>query len=219
MAEPSGQTGRLQECLDRLRAGDGAAREELLRHSCDQLTRLTRKMLRDYPGVHRWEQTDDVRQNAQVRLWRALQEVTPRSLAEFFRLAALQVRRELIDLARQYFGPEGCGAHHASHGPHSDAANTPPHLDPGDVTHEPARLAAWTEFHRQVEALPEVDREVFDLLWYQELTQAEAATVLAISERTLRRRWRVARVKVYAALKGGPLVPGAPGNKGDADDV
>ena len=64
-----------------------------------------------------------------------------------------------------------------------------------DLTHEPSRLAVWTEFHRQVADLPEEDREVFDLLWYQGLTQAEAAAVLGISERTVSRRWISARLE------------------------
>ena len=44
-----------------------------------------------------------------------------------------------------------------------------------DTTHDPDRLAAWTDFHREVEALPAEEREVFDLLFYQGLSQAEAA--------------------------------------------
>jgi signal transduction histidine kinase len=34
--------------------------------------------------------------------------------------------------------------------------------------------------------LPEPEREVFDLLWYEELSQSEAAVVLDVSERTMR---------------------------------
>ena len=39
----------------------------------ERLTRLTHNMLKDYPGVHRWEETDDILQNATLRLcgpWR-----------------------------------------------------------------------------------------------------------------------------------------------------
>ena len=44
----------------------------------------------------------------------ALNDVKPALLRDFYRLAAVQVRRELIDLARHYYGPQGHGAHHAS---------------------------------------------------------------------------------------------------------
>src|SRR5262245_57434375 len=102
----------LQACIDRLAAGDETARDELLGGTCQQLERLTRKMLRDYPGVRRWEQTGDVLQNASLRLCRALQQVKPPTLRDYYRLAALQIRRELTDLARHYYGPQGGGANH-----------------------------------------------------------------------------------------------------------
>ena len=64
--------------------------------------------------MHRWEQTDDVVQNALVRLRRALETTSPESVRSFVNLAAVQIRRELIDLARHYHGPNGMGAHHES---------------------------------------------------------------------------------------------------------
>src|SRR5947199_210870 len=81
----------VQELIERLKAGDPSAREALIAGTSERLHRLTRKMLRDYPGVQRWEQTDDVRQNATMRLYRALAEVTPPTARDFFRLAAAQV--------------------------------------------------------------------------------------------------------------------------------
>src|SRR5436305_5872475 len=108
------QSALIQGWIDRLKQGDESARSELLRCASERLTRLTRKMLRDFPGVHRWEQTDDVLQNANLRLYSALKAVTPPSARDFFRLAALQIRRELLDMARRYAGPMGLGANHAS---------------------------------------------------------------------------------------------------------
>src|SRR5262245_64782591 len=96
----------LQGWLDRLRAGDDRAREQLLESSNERLARLARKLLRDSPGVRRWEQTDDVLQNALLRLDRALKAVVPPTSRDYFRLAAAMIRRELIDLARHHFGPE-----------------------------------------------------------------------------------------------------------------
>ena len=60
-------------------------------------------MLRqDFPRLKNWEETDDVLQNAALRLDRALGVVPVASAAEFFRLAATVIRRELLDLARHY---------------------------------------------------------------------------------------------------------------------
>lgn len=196
-------TVHLQRCLDRLREGDQAARQELVNAACQRLLRLTRKMLRAEGRLQRWEETDDVFQNAMLRLCRALENVTPGSLREFFRLAALQVRRELIDLARHYYGPRGLAARHQSKRRAKDVADTPrPAHDPGDTSHDPSRLAAWSEFHEQIAALPEDEREVFDLIWYHGLSHAEAAELLHVSTRTVERRWQTARLRLYEALNG-----------------
>jgi RNA polymerase sigma-70 factor (ECF subfamily) len=123
---------------------------------------------------------------------------------DFYRLAATQIRRELIDLARHYYGPQGAGAHHASHAPAgADTGDVKPLYEAADVSHDPDRLSAWTEFHQQAEALPEAEREVFDLLFYQGLAQEEAATLLGVDVRTVKRRWQKARLTLHAALGGG----------------
>lgn len=194
------ETTRLQHCLDRCNAGDAAARNDLLVAATERLTRLVRKMLRQNPRVRRWEETDDVFQNATLRLARALADVRPPTVRDLLRLAAATIRRELIDLARHYYGPQGAGQHEASprRGPNEEGL--PAALDPGDTTHEPGRLAEWTEFHQHVERLPDEEREVFDLLYYQALPQAEAAALLGVSERTLQRRWREARLRLQEAL-------------------
>src|SRR5688572_3766997 len=107
MGEGSSDSVQLQSWLDRLAHGDLGARDEMLRHFCARLERLARKMLYCYPAVRRWVETDDVLQNALMRLFRALQEVRPETVRDFFGLAAEQMRRELIDLARHFQGPQG----------------------------------------------------------------------------------------------------------------
>jgi RNA polymerase sigma-70 factor (ECF subfamily) len=196
-------TSVIQGCIDRLRGGDESARAALLDCAADRLARLARKMLGGYPGVARWEQTDDVAQNALIRLDRALRAVAPPTAREFFRLAAAQVRRELIDLARHYQGPRGLGAHHATRAGRGDSADgAATAAESPDTTHDPGRLAAWAEFHAAVAALGEADRELFDLLWYQGLTQAETAALLGVTERTVNGRWLAARVRLGDTLGG-----------------
>jgi RNA polymerase sigma-70 factor (ECF subfamily) len=65
-----------------------------------------------------------------------------------------------------------------------------------------ASLAWWTEFHEKAAALPPEEREVFGLLWYQGLSQADAAKLLAVSPRTLKRRWHKARILLFEAMGG-----------------
>jgi RNA polymerase sigma factor (sigma-70 family) len=203
MVDATHSSTQIQLRLDRLRAGDGTARDELLRIASERLNRLARKMIRGFPGVRRWEQTDDVLQNAALRLWRSLDTVKPESVRSFISLAAVQIRRELIDLARHYDGPEGPGRHHHLRRIESDGSGDPlGPPDPGTDTDDPVRLVDWTEFHDQVEALPGAAKEMFDLLWYQGLPQAEAAAVLGVTERVVRYRWRAARLELHERLGG-----------------
>jgi RNA polymerase sigma-70 factor (ECF subfamily) len=116
MAEPIGHTAKLQHWLDQLRAGDRQARNELLAHAGERLQHLTRKMLRRFPRLRRWEQTDDVVQDATLRLHRSLADVYPESARHFYNLAALQIRRALLDLSKHHFGPLGQAAKHHTEG-------------------------------------------------------------------------------------------------------
>jgi RNA polymerase sigma factor (sigma-70 family) len=201
MADQPPLTVQLQGWLARMQAGDASARDELLGHVCERLRRLTRKMLKGFPGVKRYAETDDVLQNALMRLLRALKDVQPASTRAFLNLAATQIRRELIDLARHFFGPQGSGAHHASDaGPGESSAERP--LERGDATLDPSALAEWREFHEQIERLPDDQREAVNLLFYQELPQADAAALLGVSVRTLQRRWQGALLTLHEALKG-----------------
>jgi RNA polymerase sigma factor (sigma-70 family) len=193
-------TTAIQGCIDRLRVGDDSARAALLDCAADRLARLARKMLKGYPGVARWEQTDDVAHNAVIRLDRALREVAPPTARDFFRLAAAQVRRESIDLARHYQGPQGIGAHHATRLSRGDSADGVAMA--AETTFDPGRLGAWAEFHAAVAAMGAADRELFDVLWCQGLTQAVAAVVLGVTERTVHSRWLAARVRLGDALVG-----------------
>jgi RNA polymerase sigma-70 factor (ECF subfamily) len=193
---PENQTVLLQRCLDRWHAGDEAARNELFQHACGRLLRLARKMRKAFPGLRNSDDTEDVLQNALIRLNRTLQQVTVHSLIDFFHLAALQIRRELLDLIKHH--ARACRRDRPPAGPRLNP-------EPSDDTHDPTRLALWTEFHRQVEALPEKEKEVVDLLWYQELTQAEAAALLKIDVRTVKLRWAKARMMLGQRLHGAIL--------------
>lgn len=186
--------------LERLAEGNSTARELLLVHATDRMRLLARKMLRDYPGVQRWEQTDDVVQNVLLRLNRALHDIRPVTVRCFLQLAALQVRRECIDLVRHYFGPHGLGANYATPAEAWSVRTRLP--DQPDLSGLPDLLASWSEFHSQIDALDPSERELFDLLWYQGLPQEGAADLLGVSLSTLKRRWQAARVRLYEALGG-----------------
>jgi RNA polymerase sigma-70 factor (ECF subfamily) len=141
MRESPANTVQLQALLDQAGQGNDQAYGELLSIASNRLHKLARKMLRDFPRLRRWEQTDDVFQTAAMRLHRSLSDVKPESVRQFFGLAATQIRRTLIDLARHHYGPEGHGAKHES------ATNS----EQNGETDTPETLASWAEFHEQVD--------------------------------------------------------------------
>ena len=196
---PEATDTQLQNLIELAASGQESARQALLDHACDRLLRLTRKMFHGYPNLRRWEQTDDVFQNSLIRLHRALAEVKVESVRHFFNLAAVQVRRELLDLAKHHFGPHGIGANHHTDGQPADEAGGSLH-GKDDEPNDPAK---WTEFHQHVEALPDEEKEVVNLLWYEGLTQDETAKLLGIALRTVKRRWHSARLKLYEVLRHG----------------
>ncbi|MFQ5730670.1 MAG: sigma-70 family RNA polymerase sigma factor [Planctomycetaceae bacterium] len=200
MPDSSVTESRVLQGLQRYAQGEVAVLDELIDYTGRRLRLLARRMLNEFSGVRRWEQTDDVLQSAMMRLLRALQDVQPTSVRDFLSLATLQIRRELLDLARHYFGPQGAGANHASWPAGDDPQAT--HVDRSDVTLEPSRLAEWREFHEQVQRLPGEQREVVSLLYYQGLTQAAAAAVLGVTVRTVQRRWQSALLALHRRLKG-----------------
>jgi RNA polymerase sigma-70 factor (ECF subfamily) len=204
------QIEKMQQCIDRLNRGDPKARAELMSLARKRLESLTRRMLRSYPRLKRWDETMDVFQSSAIRLCRALYGVKPTSVQHFFRIAAVHIRHELIDRSRHYFGAQGMGSHHATPVPLSPnsplAEPLPPVFETASTNHEPGQLADWTELHRRIQELPEEDREMWDLLWYHGLTQADAAKLLGVSERTIIRRWQQARDRLVECLGG--MLPG-----------
>lgn len=195
---------RLAELLCAANRGDTNARQALIAYACDRLRRLARRMFRDYPRLRRWEETDDVFQAAMFRLYRSLGEAQPSSTRHFFNLAALQIRRTLLDLARRHFGPEGHAANHYTDGLGLAADDAGGPLHSVDAAgEETMALNRWTAFHEAIDNLTDQHREMFDLLWYQGLEQEEAARLLGVSIRTVKRRWQSARLALHAALHEG----------------
>jgi RNA polymerase sigma-70 factor (ECF subfamily) len=201
MADDSSHASRLRDCLDRLRAGDLSARDALIEYSWQRLDALTHRLLQTYPQVRRWEDTSDVRQNAAQRLYRALAEVPPDSVEKLMGLAALCIRRELLDLKRHYYGPQGSGAHHHTDVPGPQASDFGGTCAGNAQRPAPATFAIERlEIHELVSRLPDDERRVFELRYYLDCTHAEAAEVLNLAEITVRRRWQSARLLLHQAL-------------------
>ncbi len=191
----------VRHCLERHKAGDDSARHELLEFSMRRLRLLAHRILNDIPSVRRFDDTDDLLQNSVVRLWKYLAERQPETPVDYFRLAACLIRRELIDLSRRHFGQRHSAVVLESPSAASDnPVRLPGHRESHDDSLDPQKLSQWTEFHEYVEKLPEDDRSLFDLLWYQGLTMNEASELLEIPLRSLGRRWKSVRIRLYRDL-------------------
>jgi RNA polymerase sigma factor (sigma-70 family) len=199
MADPVAQTTMMVQWVDRMRAGDASARDELIRGFQGRLELLVRKMVGRDRRVGRWVEAEDVLQNALLRLLRALETVKPESTRAFFGLAAEQMRRELLDLARHYYGPEGEGANHESVAPHPDESRAG--LDPAAPEMNANDLERWGRFHEEVERLPVREREVVGLVFYHGWTQAQVAELFEVDVRTARRWWELALVRLHRVLE------------------
>ena len=191
--ETSDSISDLQSCLNRIRAGDAASRNELFERTAKRLEKLAHQMFAGFPLARTEADTGDLLQMAVVRLLRVLKEFVPETPADMMRLAALQMRRELIDLSRRIRqGPIDKPSldHSQRFEPQS-----------GQSTLNPVRLAEWTEFHEHASELPEDLGIVFDLIWYQGISQVEAASILNVHERTIQRRWRDARLMLQQRIE------------------
>jgi RNA polymerase sigma factor (sigma-70 family) len=189
-----GHTTDLENELRHLEEGHLESRRTIIEATCERLRRMAHRMLKKFPGVGRWSDTDDVLQNALIRLHRSLVIVRPESARKFYGLAAVELRRELLDLVRSYFGPEGLGTNHDSNGGKLAALVSD--------EKEPHTLVEWTEFHQQIEKLPDSEREVFGLIYYDGLTQTEVGKVLGLSLTTVKRRWQSARLILKESTDG-----------------
>jgi RNA polymerase sigma-70 factor (ECF subfamily) len=194
--DSSFNTVQLHDYLDRYRVGDREAADAFLRRVCGRLERLARGMLRGFPTVRRWADTDDVLQSALMRLLRTLQATQPENTRHFANLAALHIRRELLDLARHFRGR----LDRADFGTPEDSEG------PADVPDPHASLSGdldlWSAFHEEVDRLPVEEREVVGLVFYHGWTQVQIAELFQVDERTIRRRWRAASLKLTGALGG-----------------
>jgi DNA-directed RNA polymerase specialized sigma24 family protein len=202
MAADSCQTLELPGWTSRFRLEDESARKELRDCACRRLNQLAGKMLKGPPDVQPGNPMEGAVENAIVHLYQTLLEARPAGVRELFLFAARNIRRALVDLARQYSESQGSRPNYATLGNEPTVGALPPEgleqPDPGAR----GRPGAWAEFHAQVERLPEEDRELYDLLWYLELAPAEAAPLLNGSTEVLRRRWQSARLKFHQALQG-----------------
>jgi RNA polymerase sigma factor (sigma-70 family) len=177
----------------RLSSRDAAAINDILTHCQKRLKALTRRMLNRSARLRDSFDTSEVYGQASIRFLRALRRLPLSTPADFLRLAAWHIRRTLIDLTRRrkFVGVAvGLNINYAA----------------DDTDDSPVRLAMWQEFHEVVANLPDDDRQLFDLLFYQELSLGDASHLLGVPKPTLKLRWQQARARLVARFRNLPPV-------------
>jgi RNA polymerase sigma-70 factor (ECF subfamily) len=174
-------TAAVQRYLDEL-AGDSPA-EPVVRAMLDRAVRRLRQLCgtflhRSYPRLTQSPlnlQTDELLSAVVERLLKALREARPENVRRFFALACQHMRWELNDLARRLDQQPSFDELH------DEMVPGPASSDSG-ISPEARRILD------AIDSLPADEREVFDLIRIQGITQPEAAEILGISVMTVRRR-------------------------------
>jgi RNA polymerase sigma-70 factor (ECF subfamily) len=174
-------TAAVQRYLDEL-GGDSPAEpvvRAMLDRSIRRLHQLCATVLhRGYPRLTRPPanlQTDELLGAVVERLLKALREARPSSARQFFALACQHMRWELNDLARRLDNQAA--------EVELDEAMVPTPVSSGSgFTPDGRRMLA------AIDRLPEAEREAFDLVRIQGMSQSEAAKVLGVSVVTVNRR-------------------------------
>ncbi len=153
----------------------------------------------DFPGLRGHRELESVVSEVWIRLVGALKTVHPETVDGFFGLVFQKVRQVLLDMANRE-RRDGASPLAAQRGPvDRDSGKA---LDPTDTTYDPTRLAILTEFHEQVEKLPDDERSVFELCYYGDFTQAEVAQILQMHPKQISRLWLTATGQLARWLEG-----------------
>jgi RNA polymerase sigma-70 factor (ECF subfamily) len=196
-------TAAVQRYLDAL-AGDQPA-EPIIRALLDRSVRRLQVLCGNllYRQYRRLTQPplnlerDELLSAVVERLLKAMRSQRPPTVRQFFGLVNQHIRWELNDLARRL-----------------DERPAAVRIDEQAVPSPPSSESVLTSNHRQVleaiEHLPEEEREVFELVRVQGLTQGEAAEVVGASTKTVQRRLNRALLllwKELEALRPAPPTP------------
>ena len=175
----------VQRFLDELAAAKGESPAEpivrkLLASAVDRLHLICTAMLfRSYPRLTKPPlnlQVDEMLSAVVERLLKAMREVHPQTVRQFFALANQHMRWDLNDLARRLDKEARQVELRES------LVGAPPESNGSGLSPNTRRIL------EAIENLPEEEREVFDLVRIQGMSQPEAAEVLGVSPKTVQRR-------------------------------
>ncbi len=187
-SENSGTAVVVQVCLDRLQSDDEVAWAVLQEFTFAQVIKKCELIIRSKISRNNPVITENgVAADVYLRLHKAMREnksATPKTAREYFGLAARNIRWQINDLLRK---PKNV---QEETGVLADlAAST-------GVTTEVLKMDVWLKFWTAVSELPNEQREVFDLIWMNELSQYEAAKELGLKRDRVKDLWREIKITI-----------------------
>jgi len=188
--------GSVTEWLVRLKSGDPEAKSAVIELVYSDMHRLARQYMRKERPWHTMQPTDLINE-VYVRMVDQPQR-NWQNRPHFLAAAAQAMRRILVDYARMR-ETEKRGA----------GLNIVPLNDEniGVTGHRPEHLLA---LDLALDKLAEMDPELAQIVewrFFGGLTEEEAAVLLNVSARTVKRRWSMARAWLLGELTGGAQTP------------
>jgi RNA polymerase sigma-70 factor (ECF subfamily) len=187
-------------------SGDSQAEpivRELLGRAVDRLHTLCAHLLyRSYPRLTHGPlnlRSEEMLGAVVERMIKAMRDLRPQSVRQFFALANRHMRWELNDLARRLDEQATAMELRESHVP-----------APAGLSKSSPASPVMARILAAIEELPEEEREVFNLVRIQGMTHPEAARVVGVSAKTVQRRLN--RSLVLLGERLGDLIGPAPGS-------
>lgn len=190
MQDDSSPSGAVTTLLASVRQGDREALDRLFPLVYDELRRLAGHQVRTGSGPNTLEATGLVHE-AYLKLVGG-GRVDAESRAHFISIAGRAMRQVLVDRARAKGAQKRGG----------DWSATTLHDGDATIEVDPADMLA---LDRAIEELDDRQRRIVEARFFGGLEESEIATLLEVSERTVRREWVKARAWMFRALA--PTMP------------
>ncbi|HKP63685.1 MAG TPA: ECF-type sigma factor [Polyangiales bacterium] len=193
MAEDAGDAGRLSVLLGRAREGDPQAFQAVFEAAYPELRALARARLRrQQPGGGPGGlETTALVHEAYLRF--AGSELAAQHRAHFFRYASRVMRSVIVDAIRERAAQRRGGG-----SPHDELSSQIAPLRDGGGEEEVLKV------HEALDGLADYDPRLVDVVhmrYFGGMTDREIASVLDVTERTVRRDWEKARLLLLEALE------------------
>ena len=193
MTESGKTIGQIDACLARVADGDQTAWDELFQHAFDRLLDqcgriVHRTLTRPNPLITE----NAVLAETYQRLCKAMQsdKVNPTTAREFFGLAAQHIRWQIQDMLRkrssQQAGTDVFMQITGGTGPATGAEEN----------------EKWEQFWFAVDSLSDEEREVFDMIWINGLSQYETADTLGKTRNQVDTIWRRVKIAIVKGCQG-----------------